>query len=140
MAEAEKGSDRRREVGRRGEELAVGFLVEQGLRILARNVRTRHGEIDILAEDGATLVVVEVRTVSRARFLGHPAAAITLGKARQVLRATRHYLARSRLRGKDVRIDALGVELATGRIEHLPGAIRWDMELASSVRRRERGW
>jgi putative endonuclease len=55
-------TDRRRAVGRRGEELAAAHLREHGLAPLARNVRTRHGEIDLIAFDGRALVFVEVKT------------------------------------------------------------------------------
>lgn len=127
-------------MGRRGEALAAEYLVERGLTLIDRNVRTRRGELDIVALDGGTLVIVEVRAVARAGFLRSLACAVTLGKARQVLRATRCYLAQRGERRRDVRIDAVGVDLSTGRVEHLPGAIRWDMELPRERRRRERGW
>ncbi len=53
----------RQQVGRRGEDLAAGVLQRRGYTILQRNVRlTGVGEIDILAQEGDTLVVVEVRT------------------------------------------------------------------------------
>ncbi len=119
----------RRAAGQRGEELAASHLESLGWIILGRNLRTRWGELDLLADDGAAWVVVEVRTVRRAGYLGGPASSVTLGKARQVLRATRHYLARHGPlpADRDLRLDALGVELDTGRIEHLRGAIRWDL-------------
>ena len=141
MAQSKAACARRLSIGREGEEQAARYLQQQGLEILARNLRTRYGELDIVAREGRTLVIVEVRTVTRAHFLGHPAASITLSKARQVLRATRHYLATLGQRGRrtDVRIDAIGIELSTGRIEHLPGAIRWDMERAPARPRRRRG-
>jgi putative endonuclease len=47
-------------LGRHGEDLAAEHLRKAGYRILERNVRTRHGEIDIIAEDGECLVFVEV--------------------------------------------------------------------------------
>ena len=48
--------------GRRGERHAARWLRRRGLRILARNVRTPAGEIDLLAREGSWLVVVEVKT------------------------------------------------------------------------------
>lgn len=113
-------------MGREGEARAARYLEQQGLRIVARNVRTRGGEIDLVARDGGTLVLVEVRTVRRALVPGHPVTAITRRKARQVLRAARYYLHSlgAAARGRDVRIDALGIELDTETVEHLPGAIR----------------
>jgi len=118
----------RQEIARRGEDLAARYLEAQGVTLVARNVRTRHGELDLIGRAGGTLLVGEVRTVWQARFLGHPGASITLTTARQVLRATRQLVASWGLRGCDLRIDAIGVELSTGRVEHLPGGIRWDLE------------
>jgi putative endonuclease len=50
--------------GRAGEDRAVAALEEAGLSVIARNVRSRHGEIDIVARDGDTLVFVEVKAWS----------------------------------------------------------------------------
>ena len=47
--------------GRSAEALAADHLRANGLAIVGRNVRSRHGEIDLVARDGATLVFVEVR-------------------------------------------------------------------------------
>ncbi len=115
--------------GKVGEDLAVAYLEGLGYRILARNVRTRIGELDVVALDGDTLVIVEVRAVSDPGYLGRAAAAVTLAKARKVLRVARVFLAKhpELWRGRDVRLDALGVVLGPGTIDHLPGAIRWDM-------------
>ncbi|MGI5120555.1 YraN family protein [Marinactinospora thermotolerans] len=63
------------ELGRRGEELAAAHLRRCGMRILARNWRCPDGELDIVARRGRTLVVVEVKTRSDARF-GTPLEAV----------------------------------------------------------------
>lgn len=57
-------SDRRRLLGQRGEQLAEGYLVNKGFRIVDRNVRTKRGEMDLIALDGKCLVFIEVRTRS----------------------------------------------------------------------------
>ena len=49
------------EIGKNGEDLAVEYLVNKGYKILERNWRSGHKEIDIIAMDGDTLVVVEVK-------------------------------------------------------------------------------
>jgi len=56
------GGDPRRELGRLGETLAAAHLQRLGFEVLARNVRTRHGEIDMIAFDGHTLVFAEIKT------------------------------------------------------------------------------
>ena len=57
-----------KKTGQLGEDIAVSFLETQGYTILARNYRQRFGEIDIVAEDGDTLVFVEVKTRKNDRF------------------------------------------------------------------------
>lgn len=54
--------DSRRETGITGEEQAYRDLVARGFRIIARNWRTRRGEIDIIAIEGDTLAFIEVKT------------------------------------------------------------------------------
>jgi putative endonuclease len=56
------GRDHRRALGRHGEKLAVEHLLTRGFSLLARNYRTRRGEIDLIAFDGRTLIFVEVKT------------------------------------------------------------------------------
>jgi putative endonuclease len=78
--------------GARAEALAAAFLEARGLAILARNVRSRHGELDLVARDGATLVFVEVR-LRRGTAFGGAAASITPAKQARLLAAARGYLA-----------------------------------------------
>ena len=80
------------------------------------------GELDIVARDGTTLVVAEVRLRSSARY-GGAAASITRAKQRRIVLATRHLLARyPRLQKSPVRFDALLVPPEEGEIEWLRGA------------------
>lgn len=91
--------------GRAAEEIATRWLAQRGLRIVERNFRTRRGEIDIVARDGATLVFVEVRLRGSSAF-GGAAASITAGKRARVVAAAQEYLARHRVRS-DCRFDAV---------------------------------
>lgn len=81
--------------GEAAEERAARFLSRQGLEIVARNFRTRLGEIDLVARDGATLVFVEVRMRTSARF-GGAAGSIDSRKRARLAAAARQYLARLR--------------------------------------------
>jgi putative endonuclease len=114
--------------GRRGEELAAAHLSRRGFRILDRNVRSRYGEIDLVACDGKVLAFVEVKTTRRGR--GAPPLE-RLGRAQRArLRrlALSWLLSRPRTapRPPEVRFDAIGIVLdARGRLlalEHLEGA------------------
>lgn len=78
--------------GESAEALAASFLQRRGLKILARNYRCRFGEIDLVAQSGAILVFVEVRS-RRSDAFGGPAESITATKRRRLVAAARHYLA-----------------------------------------------
>ena len=78
-------------LGQTAEARAEAFLVKQGLAPVARNWRCRLGEIDLIMQDGATRVFVEVRLRSRNDF-GGAAASVTPAKQRKLLAAARQYL------------------------------------------------
>ena len=82
----------RAELGARAEALATDYLARQGLVLVARNYRTRRGEIDVIALDRDTLVFVEVRLRSRTAY-GGAAASITPAKRSRLLAAAHAYLA-----------------------------------------------
>jgi putative endonuclease len=79
-AERPQGPLSRADAGARAESVAALFLEARGLTIVARNFRTRRGEIDIIARDGATLVFVEVR-LRRSQSFGGAGASITSARA-----------------------------------------------------------
>lgn len=79
-------------LGKFAENRAEKLLVAAGLRILDRNYRCRQGEIDLVAQDGDTLVFVEVRSRSRQDY-GSAAESITTAKQRRIIAAARQYLA-----------------------------------------------
>jgi putative endonuclease len=70
-------------VGRFGEDVAVAHLERSGVRVLARNLRCREGELDIVARDGDVLVFCEVKTRSGTAF-GGPAEAVTTAKGERL--------------------------------------------------------
>jgi putative endonuclease len=101
--------------GAAGEALAAAFLESRGLAIIARNLRCRGGELDLVCRDGALLIVVEVRQRSGLRF-GGALASVTAAKQRKIIRATRFFLQRhAQYRDVRLRFDVLGVQAAPGR-------------------------
>jgi len=84
-------ADARAQAGVDAEALAARFLESRGLTIVARNFRVRRGEIDLIARDGETLVFVEVRLRSSARF-GGAAESITAAKRARLVAAAQVYL------------------------------------------------
>lgn len=117
----------RQELGRRGEELAARFLTERGWRILARNFRSGHKEVDLIARRAGVLAFVEVKT-RRGRSFGHPLASITWRKRTEVTAAARGWLRdHPPPPGTIRRFDAVAVHVAPGgtaRIEHVEDAWR----------------
>jgi putative endonuclease len=110
-------------LGQQGEELAATFLAEAGLIILERNWRCSQGEIDIVAVDGRTLVICEVKTRSSVRF-GAPVEAITRQKASRLRKLAILWVRAHGVIFDAIRIDIVGVLCpASGdvSIEHLRG-------------------
>ncbi|MFD8207400.1 YraN family protein [Streptomyces sp. NPDC059695] len=105
--------NRTQALGRYGEELATRRLTADGMHILARNWRCgRSGEIDIVARDGDTLVICEVKT-RRDGVYEHPMAAVTPRKAERLRRLAACWLDRNDTPAPagGVRIDLVGIVL-----------------------------
>ncbi len=110
-------------LGQQGEQVAARFLTEAGLVVLGRNWRCREGEIDIIALDGRTLVICEVKTRSGVRF-GTPLEAVTRPKARRLRRLAIAWVRAHGLVFDHIRIDVVGVlRTASGQfsVEHVRG-------------------
>jgi putative endonuclease len=115
-------SRRRKDLGDWGEAEAARLLEAQGLRILGRQVRTKLGEIDLVAEDGDTLVFVEVKALERVYAGVDPAENVHPNKRRRLGRAAQAYLAGLE-RVPYCRFDVVTlVREPVVRIEHLKGA------------------
>jgi putative endonuclease len=78
--------------GAQAEDWAAQFLRQHGLKPVTHNYRCRLGEIDLIMQDGPTLVFVEVRLRSNAGF-GGAAASIDSRKQQRLIRTAQHYLA-----------------------------------------------
>ena len=78
--------------GVEAEDLALAYLQRQGLRLKVRNYACRLGEIDLVLQDGATVVFVEVRQRSHRTF-GGAAESITARKRGRLIATARHFLA-----------------------------------------------
>lgn len=117
-------AQRRSALGARGEQLAVEHLTAQGLVVLDRNWRCNEGELDIIATDGASVVVVEVKARSGTGY-GRPEEAVTPRKLARMRRAAQRWLSANRVGWVQVRFDVVAVlfDQRTGgvQLEHLPG-------------------
>jgi putative endonuclease len=99
----------RQQLGKSGEDLAVEELERRGYAILARRYRTRYGEIDIIAEDGETVVFVEVKARSSAEF-GTAAEALTLWKQRRLTIMATDYIVRHAITHRPCRFDVVAID------------------------------
>ncbi|PIP21815.1 MAG: YraN family protein [Candidatus Nealsonbacteria bacterium CG23_combo_of_CG06-09_8_20_14_all_40_13] len=107
----------RKKLGQAGENLAKKYLQKKGLKVLASNLRFPFGEIDILAQDGDYLVVVEVKTKSNLDF-GAPYEMVNFKKRRKLFNLARALSAR--FPGQDIRVDVVSIETnnTPAKIEH----------------------
>ena len=103
----------RKNLGVRGEDMAVDFLKKKGYTILCRNYRCRSGEIDIVARKKKTLCFVEVKT-RRTRNFGPPQEAVTQRKQYKIGRVAQDFLQRYSLENRPARFDVVAVDFSTG--------------------------
>lgn len=110
-------------LGKQGEQLAVEYLQQAGMRILDRNWRCAEGEIDIVAADRRALVVCEVKTRSGVRY-GTPLEAINRKKRSRLRRLAVRWLVAHGILFDEIRIDAIGVlrsESGEFTVQHVRG-------------------
>jgi putative endonuclease len=113
--------------GAASEALAAEYLRIRGLKILARNMRCKAGELDLVCMDGAILAIVEVRQRESNEF-GGALASVTRSKRRKIILATQYFLQRqSDWKNLPLRFDVLAVQgLPDGvhRVEWVKDAFR----------------
>ena len=112
------------EKGHRGEDLAVDFLWAKGYRIVTRNWRVKAGEIDIIAQDGDTLVFCEVKSRTSNRW-GTGAEAVDGRKQQKIVQVATLYLQRYRLSNQRCRFDVIEIlqlEQGQPQIQHFINA------------------
>jgi putative endonuclease len=132
---ASRPGARRHELGRLGEELAAAHLSDLGFAVLARNARTRHGEIDLIAFDGQAIVFAEVKTrraIAGAQLAGaweEPLARLGPRQRARLRKLAVAWLAdpgRVRPSARTIRFDGLGVTVDSAgrlvRLDHVEGA------------------
>jgi putative endonuclease len=115
-----------RTLGQRGEALAAARLQQQGYRLLARNLRTPRGELDLVCQDGPEIVFVEVK----ARLTGGrsaPEESVGTAKLQRLARLAEAFLASTGREAAMWRIDVVAIELTrdgqVARYEHYRNAV-----------------
>ena len=121
-------TDLRAHLGRLGEDLALEHLERLGYRLVARNHRTRYGELDLIVSDETTIVFVEVKARRIGASAGSAVESVPPRKQRQVRGIAAAWLAESsdRPRSRELRFDVVAVTVdASGalvRLDHLEAA------------------
>ncbi len=116
----------RRRTGQRGEEIAALYFLQRGYTILHRNWRCPTGELDIILQKDDTLVFVEVRTRTSARF-GSAEESITPAKQERLIELAQLYLQENSPPHRRWRIDVVAIALQHGQplVNHLENAVGW---------------
>lgn len=121
--------DPRHLIGAAGERVAGRYLRQRGHRIIARNARTRRGELDLITMADATLVFVEVKTArARARGAMNPVLSVTPRKRTRVRMLAREWLAATPAPGpyERIRFDVIAIVLdpvaGRARVQHIEAA------------------
>ena len=107
-----------------GESAAEEYLRRKGYRILARNLRSSLGELDLVAEDGQVLVFVEVKA-RRTNAFGGAIHAVHHRKQEKLIQLAAQYLARHHIKNRLCRFDVVllqGLNAAAPQIEHIQNA------------------
>lgn len=110
------------ELGKKGEQLAIDYLLEQGYHILEKNYRYLKAEVDIIAQKSNTLAVIEVKTRSTSYF-GSPEEFVNPKKIKLLLSAIDYYVVEKDL-DVEVRFDIISIIHQNNKasIEHLKDA------------------
>lgn len=118
--------DSRKQKGAAAEELAAAALIEKGYRVLERNWRCRFGELDIVAETGETLVVIEVRSRSGTASFGTPSESVNARKVMQVRNTAQQYVHQKRYYERPIRFDVISIilrpDLTPVSMDHIENA------------------
>ncbi len=120
-----------KDIGALGEKVAAEYLKRQGMKIIAKNVARKTGEIDVIAREGDTLHFVEVKTIVCVQFPASkdirdqydPSANLHEMKIRRVARTSEWYVANIDWEG-DWQVDGVLVWLrkrdGMARVQYLP--------------------
>ncbi|MBI5073686.1 MAG: YraN family protein [Nitrospirae bacterium] len=102
-----------KDLGKKGEDLAVALCREKGLTIIEQNFRTPFGEIDIIAKDGNVFVFIEVKARAGDAY-GAPFEAVTSRKQAKITKVAMSYLKRFR-KEMPARFDVISISMKSGK-------------------------
>ncbi len=98
-----------KDTGDEAENLALNHLIKSGLTLVTQNYHCKFGEVDLIVNDGNTLVFVEVRFRKSDRF-GSALESVTKSKQEKIITTARHYLTKQKLgESRPIRFDVIGI-------------------------------
>ena len=114
--------DTTREKGSAAEEIAVGYLIENGYEILDQNWYNQHHELDIIARRNGLVVIVEVKSLA-SNYLRQPFQSVNRNKQRMIISAANAYIRKNNI-NDDVRFDIISIIMNKNKpeIEHIENA------------------
>jgi len=101
--------DKRHQMGKDNEQVAVDYLQKNGYTIVQRNYRIRGGEIDIIAKDNNTLVFIEVKSRTSTRY-GHAIQSLTRQQQKRLSKTAQTYLHQHNLNNQPARFDMIAIQ------------------------------
>jgi len=110
MDDGHESRREKKELGKKGEEVALRFLKKRGYRIIEKNYVCKLGEMDIIAKEKDTLVFIEVKTRTSTAF-GPPQLAVNASKQRQLSKVALNYLKEKHLEDVKARFDVVAILL-----------------------------
>ena len=112
----------KKNLGEKGEEISIDFLRGKGYKILKRNYRFGHKEIDVVAKDKNTIVFVEVKT-GRSKKFGEPFEKVDLNKQKKLIQVAKAFIQENEIEDCDFRFDVISVNLkGDKKIDHIRNA------------------
>lgn len=114
----------RHKIGKDGEKFVEDYLIKNEYKILEKNFACAQGEIDIIALENETIVIIEIKTRTNKNY-GLPSEAVTATKIRHMYQTAKYYLYMRNLLDENIRIDVIEVYI-TGdefKINHLKQVI-----------------
>jgi len=116
----------KKNIGKKGEDIAEKYLKSCGYQILEKNFYTRFGEIDLIAKENTEIVFVEVKTRKNKKH-GEPQEAVNFFKQKNLIRTARQYLQKQKSEEQDWRIDVIAILLQKqdNQIEHIKNAVTY---------------
>ena len=100
----------RQDLGKRGEDVALEYLLQRGMKLLVRNWRSGHKELDLVMEEEEFIRIVEVRSRNYPAQID-PFESVDMAKRKKIIQAAKGFVAenRSRIKGKEVVFDVVSI-------------------------------